>query len=652
MSECSEGKRTLEVPFEVAVTPSRATAGSWGTFTVRCTVGKAGMGVGSRVRVQLPNTWHAWFRNSAKGVQATDPRLPNYVTAKCSSGRAHVVCAVLGGSEDPYVKTTRPGLDGRRSRYAYVVEAELCGSDLAPGEGFSIVYGDRAKGSPGFVAALHPEGDERIRVAYAAAGGAEFAELPPERCPTMSVTHDVPVEIQVIVPSTTTVGKRALAHVNTLDWLGNPVGVEAGRCELELEYSSGHIESETVAPLASDGTIVVAFTPKETGIVRLAIRSEALGLAGSSNPSRVVAREPAEQLFWGDLHSHAEASFDGVGQHPFEYARDVARLDFYALTDHVEVWPAGRWEALRAEVKKYYEAGRFVTLLAYEGTFGPPWGHHNVYFRGTEGDATGSNVGTLIDMWDRLRGSQVITVPHHTGVAFSCQNEGHLPGGSSPNPDWKYHDPELRPLIEIYSGHGICESYDPGHPLSYENSDFSINSSVNGPHYAVDAWLHGLRLGVVCASDNHRGQPGRGELGLTAVSTSGLTREEVFDALRDRRCYGTTGQRILLSFSVGGEAMGGWTRCAETLAITVEVHGTGMIDSVELIRVDRDERVVSCPRRWTTSTKDLEVSWTDESPVKSGLYYVRVRQKDHYRGRPAMAWSSPVWVGSAPPESE
>jgi hypothetical protein len=48
------------------------------------------------------------------------------------------------------------------------------------------------------------------------------------------------------------------------------------------------------------------------------------------------------RIYWGDIHTHSELS-DGTGsaEHSFYYARYVACLDVYALTDHGEIMLLG-----------------------------------------------------------------------------------------------------------------------------------------------------------------------------------------------------------------------------------------------------------------------------------------------------------------------
>ena len=55
--------------------------------------------------------------------------------------------------------------------------------------------------------------------------------------------------------------------------------------------------------------------------------------------------------------------------------------------------------------------------------------------------------------------------------------------------------------------------------------------------------------------------------GLTAVQAEELTRDAVFNALRERRCYGTSGVKILLDLEVDGFPMGSAARTVSRPAV-------------------------------------------------------------------------------------
>ena len=70
-----------------------------------------------------------------------------------------------------------------------------------------------------------------------------------------------------------------------------------------------------------------------------------------------------------------------------------------------------------------------------------------------------------------------------------------------------------------------------------------------------DAFEKGYRVGVVCHSDDHKGRPGATRPGASTFGAIGgltcyfmpeLTRDALFEALRHRRHYGTTGTRLFL----------------------------------------------------------------------------------------------------------
>ena len=360
---------------------------------------------------------------------------------------------------------------------------------------------------------------------------------------------------------------------------------------------------------------------------------------------KVHAREPELKVYWGDLHSHTRYSWDGVGDGSFDYARFIAGLDFYAMTDHSIAVGEGKppqglsdhvWQDCVALTEKYDIPGTFATLHAYEASFGAPYGHHNVYFRGKPGPLLSPTRLTLPEMWKRLSAGQALTIPHHTG--------------KFPEVRWDEDDPERRRNIEIYSGHGLSEAYDPEHPLAFEQSDFTAPSqSRKGPGFAQDAWIRGLLLSTIAASDDHRSHPGQPHWGLAAVWSTGLTREEIFDALHRRRTYGTTGSRILLDFSVEGQPMGQEAEAAERPTLRLTAGGTAPIELVEILRFGRSDGKFTVIHSLKPGTMDVTWDGRDEGFKEDAVYYARVRQAGKVRNRIAMAWSSPIWVKKRAP---
>jgi hypothetical protein len=133
---------------------------------------------------------------------------------------------------------------------------------------------------------------------------------------------------------------------------------------------------------------------------------------------------------------------------------------------------------------------------------------------------------------------------------------------------------------------------------------------------------------------------------VAAVFASELSRSAVFDALRARQCYGTTGERILVDFRINDCPMGGELRAmtGSPLSIRLRVWGTDILTRVEILRyrvgVDRSFMPLysAFPR---PETLDVEIDVEDTFRLPT-VYYARVTQEP--AAWPAMAWTSPVWV--------
>ena len=263
---------------------------------------------------------------------------------------------------------------------------------------------------------------------------------------------------------------------------------------------------------------------------------------------------------------------------------------------------------------------------------------------------------TLDRFLPTLDPEEAIVVPHHTGIHWRPQERYYAE-----------RDPWI-PLLEIYSSHGLSEAFWPEHALSYEYNrtrglENKHATSLDRPVYARDAWQQGRRYGVVAGSDDHMGQAGKPVKGLTAVYSAENTREGIWQGLKARRCYGATGERILLDFRISagdqccemGEEL--FVEAGEVLAVEVEVYGTDEIGFVEVARLRLDEgtwesafldrQMVRDPfaESGTVDPMDFKVRF-EEPFVSDALYYLRVGQRKQVDNYPVFAWSSPIWVTS------
>ena len=133
--------------------------------------------------------------------------------------------------------------------------------------------------------------------------------------------------------------------------------------------------------------------------------------------------------------------------------------------------------------------------------------------------------------------------------------------------------------------------------------------------------------------DLDRMQLNRHWCGLTAVFARELTREAVFRAIQERRCYATTGARILADFEVDGVPMGGEGVAGGPATVRARVAGTAPLKSLTIVRNNVDVHQVE------GMGLDQELVWTDYETRAGSYYYLRVIQEDGH-----LAWASPVWL--------
>lgn len=385
------------------------------------------------------------------------------------------------------------------------------------------------------------------------------------------------------------------------------------------------------------------------------------------------------KLFWGDIHIHSglskcfrhsdfrrRFSFKGNDyelkiatiDECYRYAREESRFDFAALTDHDFNLTDSDWKLTREKAAEFYEPGRFVTFSAYEWT-SYAYGHYNIYYlsddqpifrclpvKSNPSQERGMNPFQLRDHLIK-NGVPVMIIPHHVAVT-------HFPI------EWDFYNPDIEPLVEITSLWGNFEYY--GNPGQSKLSD-----TLPG-YFVQDALARGYKLGFTGGSDDHFGTPGKLNVsfgrrkealralfpkknplgigaeevelnseGYTAVYAKELTREAIFEALKNRRCYATTGARILLEFQIDGHMMGEEYAILELGAypeILVKVEGTQKVDRIYLIKNGRT--------LYTHKGEGMIESfrYVDEKITSmENYYYVRVIQVD---GK--IAWSSPIWV--------
>ena len=355
------------------------------------------------------------------------------------------------------------------------------------------------------------------------------------------------------------------------------------------------------------------------GIYRLTVERAEGGQRSFGNPVWSTHREL--QVFFGDLHCHgmyhADGRSIGTPDELYAYGRDVAGLDFAAVTDG-RGWEGNGWIDTQEAANRHYAPGGFVAFKGFEYGYGK--GHRNVIYRDCVVEPSPDFSEGFFDYY---RGRKdILSIPHHTKVRT----------------DWDYYDPELEPLVEVYSCWGS----------GAEHADPLWNKSELAGGGVFSGLARGYRMGFIGSGDSHAGSPGRSfaqdrqwfmhqKSGLACVYTAELTREAIFDALRGRHCYATTGIRTILEFSVDGCEMGGELKVRDREAPrAIRIHAIGT-DRLRMLRVIKNN--AELVRRELERDEEFFEYYDTSEAQQDDFYYARIVQEDGNT-----IWSSPVWI--------
>jgi hypothetical protein len=219
----------------------------------------------------------------------------------------------------------------------------------------------------------------------------------------------------------------------------------------------------------------------------------------------------------------------GTAESYFRYARDLAFIDMVGHQGNDFQITDAFWAELNRLTAEFDEPGRFVCLPGYEwsGNTGMG-GDRNVFFRHegrpirrsshilVEGKTSTDAIYTADALFRAVDGEDAVVIAH-VGGRYADLNYA--------------HDGRLERAVEVHSTWGTFE------------------------WLLHDAFERGYRVGVVCHSDDHKGRPGATRPGASTFGAMGgltcylmpeLTRDALFEALRRRRHYGTTGTRLFL----------------------------------------------------------------------------------------------------------
>jgi histidinol phosphatase-like PHP family hydrolase len=395
-------------------------------------------------------------------------------------------------------------------------------------------------------------------------------------------------------------------------------------------------------------------------------------------PQGVTAAEL--KVFFGNLHSHTSYS-DGSGKpaQAYRYARDTAKLDFLAITEHnhrlAELGAGDRADGLLiATQPALYNGASASSLISAANAINQPGKFVALYGQEFSTISSGNHVN-VFDV-DKVIDDLVITnghfdqllswlAAHHDSTSAdpvvqfnhpdSVKRLANIEYGRDDFPDsaaWRAAWVPYAHLIEVLNGPGTVDQPNLT-PERFESDYFAYLS-------------FGFKLAPTGNQDNHYKNWGKSTAARTGVITDELTKAKILDALRRRHTYAVEDANLRLIFKVQGHL------CGDIITDTLT---PGQTLTIDYSLIDDDEPnadyfieifsgTVGGPPLTDPDALDKVSVHGNNSPASPrhlqdihytgpGQYiFFRVTQ-DMEHGHDPRAWTAPVWFqpssGAAPP---
>jgi hypothetical protein len=492
---------------------SPVTCGAWTTLELVYTAGHFGIDDLGGLKIS--------FRSASDQTppQFDQPKAPGYTTVTASNG------ARLNAS---YSKNSNIRPWGNTLHIK-------CLNFLSEGDTITVRLGDKSGGSPGTRMQTFREYAHEYRVHVDAFATYDFVVLPPERQPIIALLPGPVARHIAILPTLRQVGEDFALGLKAEDLWGNPTDADQADYTLHSSMPVEGLPKRISMIKAIDGVLrLEGLRVKHEGDLRVEMLNDAGQCVARSNSLRLQDVCDTRH-YWSDMHGQSgETVGTNTARQYFAFGRDKALIDIcghqgndFQITDSF-------WANLNQLTAEFDEPGRFLAVPGYEWSGNTSvGGDHNVWYR-TEGrpiyrahralvmeDSTDENVCLdAKELFARLKDEDALVVAHVGGryadISFA-------------------HDAKLEPSVEVHSAWGTFD-------WIFE-----------------DARKAGYRVGIVAASDGHKGRvgasyPGAGKFGslggLTCHLMSSLDRDSLFSAFRRRRHYATTGCRPFIDVRV------------------------------------------------------------------------------------------------------
>jgi hypothetical protein len=504
-----------ELMGSATIEPSGAfEAGSYQSFVLTYTAGRFGIDDTGGLKVGFR------FASDMSKLQFDDPTGEGFTTIEASNG------ATLDVKQE-FKRNIRPW-----SKSLFIGISEHF---LAEGDTITIRVGDNRQGSPGVRIQTFCEADHLFQFFIDAIATYDYVPLPAS--PSIAIVPGKPLTYRAFLPTKVAAGEPFRLCIKADDIWGNPSNQVEETLYLEADGPINELPESVTFKKGEFSAIVEGLSVDKARKVKVKFKSSG-NVLGESNPL-FVAEKPDLLHYWADIHGQSNETLGtNTALDYFTFGRDKAFLDVCAHQGNDFQMTEKFWKELNQITSDFDKPGLFVAIPGYEWSSNTAvGGDRNVFYR-QEGEvmhrSSHMQIPDLSDeetdaydaheLFKKLEGKDAVVMAH-------C-------GGRYANIGFA-HDGRMEMAMEIHSAWGTFE--------------WLIRDALEAGH----------RIGVVANSDGHKGRvgasyPGASFFGayggLTCYIAPRLDRDGIFEAIRARHNYGTTGTRLYMDVQVSAAA--------------------------------------------------------------------------------------------------
>jgi hypothetical protein len=444
------------------------------------------------------------------------------------------------------------------------------------------------------------------------------------------IARDEPKCLRLLGPTVVTPGEKFSMNLVVYEINRNVTESFTGTVKFQVpENVTGLPDQHTFTKADKGIKVFENISIDNPGIFRVGICLEDKTLQSSSNPV-ICEANPAERIYWGDLHAHSWGDCEMLLMHdctdkvnPFSRHKQaclVGRFDYSAPSPMAMPDGPEREEIWRMYLEAFDEndrPGTYVPFMAMEMHPGMA-GDRTIIFKNRTEQIPPSSMNSSVEKVYELYGDR-------NDALLETHIGGHVPY-------FEEYKPKDEKLVEVVSAFGNAEW------LLQKNLQAGFHPAVTG---ASD--LHLGLFGAPRAVETFRGRfigrlnvrdSGFGNGPVGAIIADACTRQSLWKSLLERRGYATTGDRIYVKLQADDFQMGQIANLSEKFNIKLTVSGRDIIEKIDLIVGTNLAKSFSVNK----PDVELDINFNRRKMPPGKWFYFRIKQVNS-----EYAWTAPIW---------